>query len=135
MQAWLPGLNLVFPRSYARGYEPSENIRRAEDCPPYQRSHFDKAKPLMESRMVPARICRIRTLKMRLPRRAPIRGAVNSASGGPGFVRASYPARFGLHKTPDDMEVIPPTEPKPVLEHRAPKTSPPILHSRNAESR
>ena len=25
-----------FPRPYGRGYEPSENIRRAEDCPPYQ---------------------------------------------------------------------------------------------------
>ena len=29
-------LDLVFPRSYERNYEPSENIRRAEDCPPYQ---------------------------------------------------------------------------------------------------
>jgi len=34
-----------------------------------------------------------------------------------------------------NMEVIRSTEPKAVLEHRAPKTSPPILHSRSAESR
>ena len=25
-----------FPRPYGRGYEPSENIWRAEDCPPYR---------------------------------------------------------------------------------------------------
>jgi len=50
-------------------------------------------------------------------------------------VQANCPARSGLHQTLDDTEVVPPTEPKAVLEHRAPKTSPPILHSRNAESK
>ena len=42
---------------------------------------------------------------------------------------------FDLHQTLDDMEVIPPIEPKVVLEHRAPKISPPILHTRCAESK
>jgi len=37
-----------FPRPYGRGYEPSENIRRAEDCPPYQTPHFGKAKSSRE---------------------------------------------------------------------------------------
>jgi len=41
----------------------------------------------------------------------------------------------GLYQTLDDAEVVSSPEPKAVLEHRAPKTSPPILHSRNAESR
>ena len=40
-----------------------------------------------------------------------------------------------LCQTLDDVEVIPPTEPKAVLEHRAPKASPPILHTRGVESK
>jgi len=39
------------------------------------------------------------------------------------------------NKKQTDVEVGSPTEPKAVLEHRAPKTSPPILHSRSAESK
>ena len=37
-----------FPRLHGRGYEPSENIRRAEDRPPYQAPHFGKAKSFRE---------------------------------------------------------------------------------------
>ena len=51
------------------------------------------------------------------------------------WVRAGCRARFGLHRTLDDAEVVPPIEPKAVLEHRAPKTSTPILHSRGVESK
>ena len=50
-----------------------------------------------------------------------------------------YPNRLlyalGLCQTLDDVEVIPSTEPKAVLEHRAPKTSPPILHTGGVESK
>jgi len=49
--------------------------------------------------------------------------------------QANCPARSGLHKTLADMEIVHPTETKAVLEHRAPKTSPPILHTRGVESK
>ena len=51
------------------------------------------------------------------------------------WVRAGCRARFGLHRTLDDAEVVSSPEPKAVLEHRAPKTSAPILHSRGVESK
>ena len=55
--------------------------------------------------------------------------------GRRGWVRAGCRARFGLHRTLDDAEVVPPIKPKAVLEHRAPKRSASALaHSRNSIS-
>ena len=67
--------------------------------------------------------------------RAPIRGAVNPASDGEAFIRAGRYAWFGVYPTLGEVKVVPSTEPKAVLEHRAPKTSPPILHTRGVESK
>ena len=62
-------------------------------------------------------------------------GAVNPASDGEALIQAGRYAWFGVYPTPDEVKVLPSTEPKAVLEHRAPKTSTPILHSRSAESK
>jgi len=69
------------------------------------------------------------------PQKSSPDGTVKKGVGRRRFVQANSPARSGLHQTLADMEVIPSTEPKAVLEHRAPKTSPPILHTRSAESK
>jgi len=50
-------------------------------------------------------------------------------------VQANCPARSSPHQTLADMEVVPPTEPKAVLEHRAPKISTPVLHTGGVESK
>ena len=69
------------------------------------------------------------------PQKSSPDGTVKKRVGRRRFVQANSPARSGLHQTLADAEVIPQTEPKAVLEHRAPKTSPPILHSRGLESK
>ena len=53
--------------------------------------------------------------------------------GRRGFVRGGRGAQFGLQQTLDDVEVVPTTESKAVLEHRAPETSRQILHRTGAE--
>jgi len=62
-------------------------------------------------------------------------GAVNPASDGEAFIQAGRYAWFGVYPTLGEVKAIPSTEPKAVLEHRAPKASTPILHTRGAESR
>ena len=69
------------------------------------------------------------------PQKSSPDGTVKKGVGRRRFVQANSPARSGLHQTLADMEVIPPIEPKAVLEHRAPKASTPILHTRSAESK
>jgi len=69
------------------------------------------------------------------PQKSSPDGAVKKRAGRRCFGQANSPARSGLHQTLADMEVAPPTETKAVLEHRAPKTSPPILHTRGVESK
>ena len=69
------------------------------------------------------------------PQKSSPDGAVKKRVGRRRFVQANSPARSGLHQTLPDMEVIPPIEPEAVLEHRATKISPPILHTRCAESK
>jgi len=52
-----------------------------------------------------------------------------------GFVRAGFCTRSGYAKFWLTRKSCQSIEPKAVLEHRAPKTSPPILHSRSVESK
>ena len=98
-------------------------------APPYQRSGFDEAKPAAQMWMSQSGGCKISAAKKQSGRHS------KSRVGRRCFVQANCPARFGLHQTLADMEVVPPTEPKAVLEHRAPKISPPILHTRGVESK
>jgi len=51
------------------------------------------------------------------------------------FIQAGRYAWFGVYPTLGEVKAVPSTEPKAVLEHRAPKTSPPILHSKSVESK
>ena len=69
------------------------------------------------------------------PQKSSPDGAVKKRVGRRRVVQANSPARSGLHQTLADMEVIPSTEPKAVLEHRAPKTSTTILHTGGVESK
>jgi len=54
---------------------------------------------------------------------------------GEAFIRAGRYAWFGVYPTLGEVKAVPSTEPKAVLEHRAPKASPQILHSRGIESK
>jgi len=104
-------------------------MRRAEDCPPYQRSGFDEAKPAAQMWMRQSGGCKISAAKKQSGRHS------KSRVGRRRVVQANCPARSGMDQTLADMEVVPQTEPKAVLEHRAPKTSLPILHTRGVESK
>ena len=66
---------------------------------------------------------------------APLWGAVNSALDGEAFIRAGRYAWFGVYPTLGEVKAVPSTELKAVQEHRAPKTSTPILHTRGVESK
>ena len=65
------------------------------------------------------------------PQKSSPDGTANPALEGDASSKPTPPARSGLHQTLDDIEVIPPTEPKAVLEHRTPKTSRLIFHRSN----
>ena len=77
------GLNLDYPRSYERGYERvgkartplRAESRRAGNCPPYQRSGFDEAKPAAQMWMGQSGGCKISAAKKQSGRRSKSRVA------------------------------------------------------------
>ena len=144
-----------------------EHVRRAEDCPPYLRSDFDKTARDRSGRRRPAARMAARQICPKAQRvgraRSPLRAALGCADLTFRFESVSAPLRARLRRAPLQGAVravcsrvrlylnrllraraIPnfarrgsrqSIEPKAMLEHRAPKTSTPILHTGNAESR
>ena len=88
----------------------------------------------MQTRLSRAKNPAVRALTGARTARAPL-GCSKLPIADEASVRAGCSARVDLHQTLADMEIVHPTETKAVLEHRAPKASPPILHTRCAESK